>query len=205
MGSNSPSEQPAEWRFPALQVQLPDWVAHVLPAPGHVYATLEERMDLAINLAHRNVEHGGGPFGAAIFDSAAGTLLAPGVNTVVSSSWCGAHAEMVAIAIAQQVARHHDLAAFGAGRYELVTSCEPCSMCFGATPWTGVTKLVCGAREEDALKIGFDEGPKPQDWTRTLETRGIRVVRDVRRDQAQAVLRQYAEQGGVIYNARRDA
>ena len=111
---------------------------------------------------------------------------------------------MVAIAIAQQAAQNHDLTAYGSHNYELVTSCEPCSMCFGATPWSGVKRLVCGAREEDALEIGFDEGPKPLEWVRTLEARGIAVVRDVLRDASRAVLQDYAAHGGEIYNARRN-
>jgi tRNA(Arg) A34 adenosine deaminase TadA len=85
--------------------------------------------------------------------------------------------------------------------YELVASTEPCAMCFGATPWCGVRWLVCGAREEDARGIGFDEGPKVSDWVASLEQLGISVARDVCRDEA-AVLRYYAENGGIIYNVR---
>jgi tRNA(Arg) A34 adenosine deaminase TadA len=75
--------------------------------------------------------------------------------------------------------------------------------CFGATTWSGVRRLVCGARDEDARAIGFDEGPKLPDWVGALEERGISVVRDTCRDEAAAVLRDYAESGGLIYNARR--
>ena len=78
-------------------------------------------------------------------------------------------------------------------------------MCFGATPWSGVRRLVCGAREEDARRIGFDKGPKMPDWVASLEQRGISVARDVCRDEAAAVLRYYAEKGGTIYNARQGA
>ena len=58
--------------------------------------------------------------------------------------------------------------------------------------------MVCGARDEDARAIGFDEGPKMPDWIPALERRGISVVRD----EAAAVLEEYAGRGGVIYNAR---
>ena len=67
-------------------------------------------------------------------------------------------------------------------------------------PWSGVTRLVCGARAADAEAIGFDEGPKPRGWIAALERRGIAVVRDVRRADAVAVLRAYAAAGGAIYN-----
>jgi hypothetical protein len=36
----------------------------------------------------------------------------------------------------------------------------------------------------------------------TLERRGITVQRDVLREEAASVLREYAESGGEIYNAR---
>jgi hypothetical protein len=40
------------------------------------------------------------------------------------------------------------------------------------------------------------------DWASALEERGIPVLRDVCREDAAAVLRNYAEGGGEIYNAR---
>lgn len=86
--------------------------------------------------------------------------------------------------------------------HDLVTSCEPCAMCFGAVPWSGVRGLVCGARDEDARAIGFDEGPKLESWVRALEQRGIEVVRDVHRVVARRVLEDYAIAGGPIYNSR---
>jgi len=72
-------------------------------------------------------------------------------------------------------------------------------MCMGAIPWSGVPHLVCGARGEDAVAIGFDEGAKPVDWPAEMQRRKIRVSRDVLRNDAAAVLREYAENGGVIY------
>ena len=83
----------------------------------------------------------------------------------------------------------------------MVASTEPCAMCFGAIPWSGVTRLVCGARDEDARRIGFDEGPKLPDWRKALQKRGIRVTRDVLREEAVAVLDLYVDLGGPIYNA----
>jgi tRNA(Arg) A34 adenosine deaminase TadA len=75
-------------------------------------------------------------------------------------------------------------------------------MCYGAVVWSGVSRLVCGARKQDAEAIGFDEGPKPENWIAELEARGIHVITDVRREKATAVLRDYVKQGGIIYNSR---
>ncbi len=188
--------------FPKVTLELPAWVEE-LDLRDREYPTLEDRMGLVVELARQNVERGtGGPFGAAIFEGVTGRLLAPGMNLVVPSGCSVAHAEMVAIMVAQQAVGDFDLGAEGRPDYDLFASTEPCAMCFGATPWSGVRRLVCGARDEDARAVGFDEGAKLPDWAAALEERGIAVVRDVCREEAAAVLRDYAESGGQIYNAR---
>lgn len=160
-------------------------------------------MDLVIQLARRNIEAGtGGPFGAGIFRMDSGRLLAPGVNMVIPGNCSLAHAEVTAIMVAQKIMGSFDLGGDGLPPLELVANTEPCAMCLGAVVWSGVRRLVCGAREEDARAIGFDEGPKPVDWVLALENRGIAVVRDMARSDAMAVIQQYADQGGFIYNAQ---
>ncbi|HEX5974432.1 MAG TPA: nucleoside deaminase, partial [Rubrobacteraceae bacterium] len=145
--------------FPQVTFELPGWVEELLPDPGGTYPTEEDRMRLVVELSRLNVEREtGGPFGAAIFERETGRLLAPGVNLVVASSCSVAHAEMVAIMIAQQVVGDFDLGSEGKPAYELYASTEPCAMCFGAIPWSGVRGLLCGARDEDARAVGFDEG-----------------------------------------------
>jgi len=124
--------------------------------------------------------------------------MGAGVNLVESLGCSLFHAEIVAIAMAQKAAGTYDLAA--AGACELVTSVEPCAMCLGAVGWSGVKRVVCGARGAAAEAIGFDEGHKPTDWVSGLQRRGIEVVRDVLAEQAAVVLRQYAAAGGLIYN-----
>lgn len=189
--------------FPQVTLGLPGWVEELLPDPERTYPTEEDRMRLVVELSRLNVERGtGGPFGAAIFERETGRLLAPGMNLVVPSSCSVAHAEMVAIMIAQQVVGDFDLGSEGKPAYELYASTEPCAMCFGATPWSGVRGLLCGARDEDARAVGFDEGAKLPDWITALEERGIPVKRDVLREDAARVLRDYANSGGEIYNAR---
>ena len=192
--------------FPLATVSLPGWVEKALSNPDREYSTEEDRMRLMIELSRSNVDHGtGGPFGAGIFDLSTNRLIAPGVNLVATTNLSAAHAEMVAIMISQQVVGHFDLGGEGLPPYELVASTEPCAMCFGAIPWSGVRRLVCGAREEDARRIGFDEGPKTSDWVAALEQLGISVARDVYRDEAAAILRYYVESGGIVYNARQGA
>jgi tRNA(Arg) A34 adenosine deaminase TadA len=192
-------------RFPEVTLRLPDWVEDLLPRSGdRIFRTVEDRMRFAIELSRANIQHGGGgPFGAAIFERETGRLLAPGVNLVTSLECSVFHAEMVAIMVAQSVIGDFDLGGPGRPSFELVASTEPCAMCLGATPWSGVRHLVCGARDEDAESVGFDEGAKPSEWVPTLERRGISVQRDVLREEAASVLREYADGGGEIYNSRR--
>lgn len=179
-------------------VNLPDWVEEFLRTQPAVYRTLEDRMRLAIELSRLNIQHRtGGPFGAAIFDNQTGKLISVGVNVVVASRCSIAHAEMVAFALAQQKLATHDLAS--KGDFQLVTSCQPCAMCLGATPWSGVKLIVCGARGEDAEAVGFDEGAKPADWAKELQTRGIEVTLDVLQNEAKAVLNAYKSANGIIY------
>ncbi|KPV41515.1 hypothetical protein AN478_02820 [Thiohalorhabdus denitrificans] len=187
---------------PAIHLQLPYWVGHMAPQ-GACFPDAEARMRLAVALADASVAHGGGPFGAAVVERSSGRLVAPGVNLVEPANLSVAHAEVVALSLAQQRLGTYDLGAGEAGAYELVTSAEPCIQCFGAVIWAGVCSLVCGARSEDAEAAGFDEGPKPQDWVAQLEARGIAVRRDVFRAEAAQVIRDYADSGGAIYNPRR--
>ena len=190
-------------RFPSVTLRLPDWIGEVIADPDLTYPTIEDRMRLAVELSRESIHRGiGGPFGAAIFDRETNKLLAPGVNLVLASGYSFGHAEMVAIMVAHQLVGGFELGGEGQPSYDLVASTEPCSMCFGALPWSGIRHLVCGARNEDAAAAGFDEGPKPAEWVRTLEDRGITVERDVLRDEAAAVLREHAEEGDELYKGR---
>jgi tRNA(Arg) A34 adenosine deaminase TadA len=164
----------------------------------------DDRMRFVIELAMANVDsQTGGPFGAAVFEMKTRRLVSVGVNLVASTNCSLAHAEMVALANAQQTVGHFDLGAPGLPPLELVTSCEPCAMCYGAIPWSGVRQVLCGARAHDASAIGFDEGPKPRNWMEALKKRGITVKRDLCRAEAVTVFQRYQQTGGAIYNARR--
>jgi len=183
---------------------LPTWLRDRWPDDAALYFNCkEERAAFVIALSQLNVQQGtGGPFAAAVFDADIGRLLAVGVNRVVPLNASVAHAEMVAITLAQHRLQCFDLGAAGMPVCELVSSTEPCAMCFGALPWSGIRQLVCCARAEDAAAIGFDEGPRHPDWIAQLEQRGMQVTTGVCREQAAYVLQHYHQQGGAIYNAR---
>lgn len=189
------------FRQPPLTITLPDWVrGHVQDAAPCV--SDRERMHLAIELSRLNVVHGtGGPFGAAVFEQGGARPLAVGVNRVEPLANACAHAELVALMAAQARAGSYTLRQAGAPARELFTSCAPCAMCLGAALWSGVTRIVCGATRDDALALGFDEGPVFDASWRYLEARGIDVVHGILARDARAVLEAYVARGGLIYNA----
>jgi tRNA(Arg) A34 adenosine deaminase TadA len=185
-----------------LRISCPRWVATEIDWDA-VRPSDDDKMRLAILLSRANVTHGtGGPFGAAVFERESGGLVAVGMNLVVSHNNSTLHAEMVALMMAEQRAGSYSLQGRGRPSHVLYTSCDPCAMCLGATLWSGVDGLVCGAMSADAKAMGFDEGPVFPESFRYLERRGIEVVRGVLREEAAAVLRAYRDRGGVIYNGR---
>ena len=184
----------------AVHVDYPAWVADVVAWDSR-YRTDEERMRLAIALSRENVEQGtGGPFGAAIFERESGRLVAVGMNSVVRLHNCTLHGEMVAFMMAQRRLGSFTLNAPHLPAHELVTSCEPCAMCLGATLWSGVKRVVYGAAREDASKLNFEEGPVFPESYQYLEDRGIEIVRNMLRSEAREVLELYRAKSGKIYN-----
>lgn len=177
---------------------LPAWIAESVDF-SRSYRDDDARIALAIRLARSNVDHAsGGPFGAAIFNDD-GRVLAVGVNRVELLKSSLAHAEIVALAGAQQKLGRARLGDDGR-RYTLAASSQPCCQCYGAIVWAGIDELLVAARAEDTESLtGFDEGPLPADWKGELERRGIRVQRDLRRDDARAVLADYGARGGARY------
>ncbi len=185
---------------PRLVIELPSWVGEAA-APGRAFRDDQNAMALAIRLAEENVARGdGGPFGAAVLEIGSGLLVAAGVNLVIAGSSSVLHAEMVALMFAQQRVGSFSLRSPGGPAHQLVTSCEPCAMCQRATLWSGVTRLVIGAAREDAVAVGFEEGPVFPESYAYIAARGVQTVRGVRRAEAAALLRTYHDNGGPIYN-----
>jgi len=166
----------------------------------------EARLTLVLGWARRNfVEGTGGPFGAAVFRIDTWELVAAGVNRVVPSSCSSAHAEIVALSLAQKRWQSFDLGAPGLPAHELVVSWRPCAMCFGALPWSGIRSLlIAGSGPELEEITGFDEGPIHPAWADELEKRGIAVAEAglaVKRE-AVSVLEDFRASGSVVYNGR---
>jgi tRNA(Arg) A34 adenosine deaminase TadA len=185
---------------PVVHIEYPAWV-DTLVDWERTYANDDDKMRLAIDISRENVERGtGGPFGAAIFEIGSGRLVSVGMNSVVRLNNCTLHGEMVAFMMAQQQVQSFTLNAPNLAAHELITSCEPCAMCLGATLWSGVRRVAYGAAREDASKLRFEEGPVFPESYRYVEDRGLEITRNVLRPEARAVLELYRAKSGKIYN-----
>lgn len=184
-------------------IRLPAWVEEWLSGRNAVFDSDRACMEVVVELSAENVRRqSGGPFAAAVVDSSRGNLISVGVNLVTTSGLSMAHAEMVALSLAQRAMGDWNLGRFSG--MKLYTSCEPCAMCFGAVPWSGVSSLVCAANKSDAEDAGFDEGEKPANWQQALQARGIDVVTGLMQEEAAEVFRLYRATGGLIYNPGTD-
>ena len=122
----------------------------------------------AIELATENVANAGGPFGALIVRN--GRVLAEGQNRVTATLDPTAHAEVVAIRAACQVAKSFSLE--GATLY---TSCEPCPLCLSAALWARVDRVVFAADRDDAAAGGFDDREFYELFARSRDTWNVSI------------------------------
>lgn len=186
-----------------FELSLPPGWQHQIPQSPLV--TDVQKMQFVLDLAMWNIANKtGGPFAAAIFERTTNKLVAIGFNRVVPQTCSLAHAEAIAIALAQKALLSFDLSMVSSTGFELFASGQPCVQCFGMTWWSGLSRLVVGARATDIEELTeFREGPLPEHWPKLLGNRPplpkVEVVQDICRDEACAVLNNYTKSGGVTY------
>ena len=188
-----------------LNLSLPAWVDSFLYEQPQVITEQESQMRFVLALTERNIyEKTGGPFGSAVFEIASGKLVSVGVNVVVQQNCSAAHAEMMALMLAQKKLSNFDLGAANFPAHRLVTSGKMCAMCLGNVCWSGVKEVFSSAEPEDVERItGFDEGPTPQDYNAQLASRGIKIITGILRSEGQRILKLYIDLGGLVYNPNR--
>ncbi len=188
----------------SVTVAMPGWFDEATSTVDPVVPAVADRMALVNGLARRNFEEEtGGPFAAGVFERDSGRLVSLGVNRVMPTGLSCAHAEFLALSLAQVATGSWDLGAAGLPPHQLVVNWRPCVMCFGSVLWSGVLDLViAGDGPEVEALTGFDEGPMPEDWREQLAARGIALHVGVGHDDALAVFRDFAASGAVVYNAR---
>lgn len=187
-----------------LTLKPPTWAVSELNQMPKFLPTLEERMAAVIRFSRLNfLNNTGGPFAAGVFECASGKLVVIGVNRVMPSNCSSAHAEIMAISLAQQILGTYDLGGLEMPAHQLVVNWRPCAMCYGAVPWSGVRSLVVAGDGPELEDItGFDEGPVHPNWQEELEKRGIEVINNILRAEAIAAYEEFAASQNFVYNAR---
>lgn len=185
-------------------LSLPDWLTEARKNSPRSLLTPEDRMQLIIALSRLNIEQNtGGPFAAGVFDEDTGEIISLGVNRVIACSCTSAHAEIMALSLAQKALQQWDLGLHDKPAFQLVVNWRPCIMCFGATIWSGVRSLVIAGSGPELEEItGFDEGPVPSDWQQQLEQRGIEVTDNILTDKAIKVFEEFRDSEKLVYNSR---
>lgn len=109
---------------------------------------MDQFMERAVQLAMENVRNGGEPFGAVLVKD--DEIIAEGVNELHEKFDVSAHAELVAIKIAQQKNKTHNLSG-----YTMYASGEPCPMCLSAMYFTGITDVYFCQSISEAAEVGL--------------------------------------------------
>jgi len=133
-------------------------------------------MEMAIGEAIRNIENGGGPFGAVIVKDE--KMISCSGNRVTQDNDPTAHAEILAIREASRILKTWDLS-----DCVIYSSCEPCPMCLGAIYWAHIPVIYYGASREDAKNAGFDDSDIYDEIGKEPINRSIRM-HNVLRDKA---------------------
>jgi tRNA(Arg) A34 adenosine deaminase TadA len=136
-------------------------------------------LEKAIEKSIKNIDEGGGPFGALIVKE--DRVIASSGNHVTLSNDPTAHAEISAIREACKI-----LGTFSLEGCTLYSSCEPCPMCLGAIYWARLDKLVFAASKEDAKDAGFDDSFIYEEIQTPMDKRKIRTIQELRNEALEA-------------------
>jgi guanine deaminase len=144
-----------------------------------------ELMRMALDKAREGVAAGQSPFGACIARD--GKVVACEHNRVWQTTDSTAHAEIVAIREACKELKTIDLSGC-----TIYSTTEPCPMCFSAIHWARMSRIVFGARIEDARSFGFNELAVSNRDFKRLGNSPIVIEQDVLRDEAVSLFKEWA-------------
>ncbi|MFO7868397.1 MAG: nucleoside deaminase [Bacteroidales bacterium] len=120
----------------------------------------------AIEIAHKNIQKNGGPFGAVITENDA--IIAESGNNVRIINDPTAHAEIEAIRKACKNKNTYSLE-----NCTIYSSCEPCPMCLSAIYWARISRVVFSSSKTDASDAGFDDNFIYKEIQKPIEERFI--------------------------------
>ncbi|MFK2825346.1 nucleoside deaminase [Bacillus sp. B190/17] len=132
---------------------------------------MDKFMERAVELAVKNVQEGGQPFGAVLVKD--DNMIAEGVNELHKVYDVSGHAELLAIRRAQEQLQTNDLSG-----YTMYASGEPCAMCLTAMYFAGIEKVFYCAEVEDAAAAGLEKSKMIyEDLKKSKEERTISMIR----------------------------
>lgn len=112
-------------------------------------AVLEQWMKSTLAVATKGTSSGQFPFGASVYRTN-GALIVASHNTVAASKDVSEHAEVNAIRSACRLVERSVLADAW-----LISTAEPCPMCFATAALAGIRKIVFGAPQSVVDEAGF--------------------------------------------------
>lgn len=187
-----------------ITLTLPDWaITELSNMPGNI-TSIKDRMESVIKFSRLNIEHEtGGPFAAGVFERVSGKVIVMGVNRVMPEFCSSAHAEIMALSLAQKKLQTYDLGGPGSPAHQLVVNWRPCVMCYGAILWSGIRSLVIAGSGPQLEEItGFDEGPMHPRWKKELKKRGIELIDNILTEKACEVFHEFSSGNKFVYNSR---
>ena len=187
-----------------IRLTLPTWIHREIKELPQFIPNIEDRMRTIIHFSQLNIDNEtGGPFAAGVFERDTGKIIAIGVNRVMPCNCSSAHAEIMALSLAQQKLHTYDLGGPGIPVHQLVVNWRPCVMCYGALLWSGIRSLaIAGSGPELEDITGFDEGPMHVGWRAELEKRGIELIENVLKEEACKVYIDFSSKNSFVYNSR---
>jgi tRNA(Arg) A34 adenosine deaminase TadA len=148
----------------------------------------KQAMQLAIDEALKGIEQGQAPFGCVLIKD--GKLIARAHNTVWQARDPIAHAEINAIRLACAQLGTIDLSGV-----EMFCTCEPCPMCYSAAHWAKISRIIFGARIEDARNAGFNELPIPAEMLNKLNPKSIDIITEFYADECRQIFDIWKQKG----------
>jgi len=129
---------------------------------------MEDFLKQAIELSKKSVEQGGFPVGAIIVKD--GVVISQGLSNGKNNKDATSHAEIEAIRDASQKLNTRDL--FDC---EIYSSMEPCLMCFSASYWAKIKKVVYAVGKDKLSKQHY-EGLHSLEEINSKNNRKIEIV-----------------------------
>ncbi|MBB1488601.1 amino acid adenylation domain-containing protein [Oceanospirillum sediminis] len=149
---------------------------------GNLACQDETYMRMAIEQARAAIENGQNPIAACVVKD--GMIVASEYNQVSQQTDITAHAELLALRSACKQLNSLDLSGC-----VLYITLEPCPMCFSASQWAGIDKIVFGARRDDAIKFGLGNESVHVHTMKELTDSSIELVEDCLRDENLSLLK----------------